>query len=395
MDVSKTDWSPDTVGDCFLKQKEVHLPPPPLREDTRRNIYKRVIRPLFFTLPPETAHNLVVGTGNIVSHISPLLDLVEIMYGFDHVSLQTDIMGFHFNNPVGLAAGYDKNGVLPGFLPSLGFGFEEIGSVTAQNSKGNKKPREFRLAHDEALINRMGLNNNGAFAVHEKLKDSSFPFPVGINIAKTNDTTILHDQAIEDYVFSYTMLQDLASFIVLNISCPNTLDGKTFADPGALTELLSAIQQGESHQKALLLKLSPDLSFSEIDGILQVGEDHGITGYVIGNTTMKRDDLKTDPHTIEEIGKGGLSGPSIRERTTQQITYVHKHLPNRTIIGVGGINSGRAAYEKIKAGASLIEVLTALPFEGPMIIKHIKQDLVQLLKRDGFLSVAEAVGTSK
>ncbi len=283
------------------------------------------------------------------------------------------------------------------FFSSLGFGYVEVGSITAKASKGNPQPRLFRLAEDEALINRMGLNNLGAEEIFKRFEENimDFPvnYPVGINIAKTHDPEIMGEKAIEDILFSYKKCKDMGDYVTINISCPNTKEGKTFEQTSALKELLTELRKVKS-DNPLLLKVSPDLNRSNIEEIIQIGSDYEINGYVISNTSPNRAGLKTLVNRIEEIGKGGLSGQPVRERSTDLISLVYNLTSGKkTIIGVGGVNSAESAYQKIKAGASLVQLYTGLIYEGPGLVKEINEGLVHLLERDGYGNISEAVGS--
>jgi len=357
-------------------------------------MYKSLIRPALFRLDPERAHGQIVRVGQYLSD-SWMGKVVESLYQFDDDSLHSTHFDINFDNPVGMAAGFDKNGVLLGFLPHLGFGYVEIGSVTAQPREGNPKPRIFRLPQDEAIVNRMGLNNDGADAVYERLNGRENAVPIGVNIAKTHDPEILDEKAIDDFCYSFRILYPVGDYVTVNISCPNTEEGKTFEDKVALGELLSAIRETENgfeHKKPVFVKISPDATYPMVDDILEVSEGHGISGYVIGNTSSKRDDISTDVVEIDRIGNGGLSGTPIKKKSTDLIDHTYRHLDAPFIIGVGGISSGKDAYEKIRAGASLVQVYTGLIYEGPGLPKRIKRDLSKLLKRDGFTTLSEAVG---
>jgi len=354
----------------------------------------KAIRPLLFRSDPEKVHRAVLMLGEYLSD-SWLKEMAGLLYRTEDSALNTHVMGLDFPNPVGLAAGFDKNGVLTGLVPELDFGFMEVGSVTAQPKEGNPRPRLFRLPEDNAIINRMGLNNEGANRVYNRLRGKKNSVPIGINIAKTNDPEILGDRAIDDFWFSFSILSPVADYVVMNISCPNTEDGKTFEDKAALGELLSALEDSEYYgRKPTLVKISPDLTYSGFDDIMEVSESHGIDGYVIGNTASKRlYFLNTNEQELERIGKGGLSGPPIRERSTELIGYANRHLDSPTIIGVGGISSAENAYDKIRAGASLVQLYTGLVYEGPGLPKRINRGLKKFLERDGFSSISEAVGT--
>lgn len=348
----------------------------------------KIIQPLLFCCDPEKVHENILYLGTWLQWVKKP---ISFFYRYEHPSLETTIAGISFKNPIGLAAGFDKNGILVDFLPALGFGFLEIGSITALPSEGNPKPRLFRLPKDEALINRMGLNNIGAENVVERLQGKKHDIPIGINIAKTNDPIIMGEKAIDDFCTSYKKLHDIADYMVLNISCPNTHEGKTFEEEESLEHLLyemTRLRRG----KPLFLKLSPDLSYDKIDIILEIGIHYFIDGYVIGNTTTRREHLRTSPENLVTIGRGGLSGKPISKKSTEIIRYIYKQW-QPVIIGVGGIFSGEDAYEKITAGASLVQIYTGLIYEGPGLIKKIKMGLVRKLEHDGFSSLRDAVGS--
>lgn len=350
----------------------------------------RIIRPLLFRADPEYVHSKTLELGKRLSK-SRVKEIINYVYRFEDERLNVNVLGFNFKNPVGLAAGFDKNGDLVDFLPSLGFGFLEIGSVTALAKEGNEKPRLFRLEKDKALINRLGLNNDGVDSVYEKLKGQKFKIPLFINISKTNDYLILHKKAIDDFLYSFKRIYTLADVITLNISCPNTKEGKTFEERSSLEDLISVLNDRENNylNKKLLIKISPDITYSKLEDIFYVAEKYNIDGYVISNTSSNRTDLKTSSKKIERIGKGGLSGYPIRERSTELIRYVKQNNPSKTIIGVGGIFSAEDAYEKLKAGASLIQIYTGLIYEGPGLVKKIKKDLVKILEKNDFCSLKD------
>ena len=346
---------------------------------------------LLFKADPEVLHDLVLKVGSKIGNKKLVKNALKALYDFEDEMLHINLFGREFRNPVGLAAGFDKNGELIELFPYLGFGFAEIGSVTAKPSKGNPKPRIFRLTEDEALINRMGLNNYGAEAVAEKLSGKRFEMPVGINLAKTPE--IMGKHGVEDFLYSFERLYPLGDFTVLNISCPNTKDGKTFEDKEALDELLESLSElRENFNKPLLIKISPDLSYKALDDILEVSKEHKIDGYVICNTTTQRCNLKTDEERVKKIGYGGLSGKPIKDRATELIRYVYSQSDDEIIIGVGGIFSAEDAYEKITAGSSLVELFTGLVYKGPGVVKKINKGLTNILEKEGFSKIEEAVG---
>lgn len=363
----------------------------------------KLIRPLIFTQDSERMHNLMLWLGEKVLARTPFRQIISSIFQFEDSILVQEFLGIRFSNPVGVPGGFDKSARMLDFWPALGLGFIEIGSVTALGGAGNAKPRMWRLSEDLAIVNRMGLNNIGAGAVEKKLEHRLqrlgrvCQIPLGINIAKTNSREILGEQGIADYCYSFRKLYRFGDYILINVSCPNTAEGKTFEECTSLDALLKELKKiidAEKNKKPVLVKLSPDLSFDDLDEILAVTEKYGISGYVIANCAHgMRQGLKTSPRILESIGRGGLSGEPIRQKTTDLIRHAYQQLRRPCIIGLGGIDSAEDAYEKIKAGASLVQVFSGLVYRGPGLIKSINKGLVQLLKRDGFRNIAEAVGS--
>jgi len=359
------------------------------------------LRPLLFKLDAETAHRMVSASARVAQRIAP--SLIASTFGFEHESLRQKVWGIDFPNPVGLAAGFDKNAHLIRFWEKIGFGFSEIGSVTARRSKGNPRPRAFRLPEDRALINRMGLNNDGAERIARRLARAVRPGlrPLGVNLAKTHDPTILGEEAVEDFRRSFSLVAPHASYVVLNVSCPNTKEGKTFEEPDALDQLLRVIFSERNKMGSdvpVLVKLSPPCSErvifdSHVEEIVRLSLDHGVAGFVATNTAPDREGLCTPSEMVSSIGSGGVSGAPLAGRSLRMIRYLFRKTEGQVpIIGVGGIASPEGAYERIRAGASLIEVYTGLIYEGPGLVKRIKEGLVALLERDGYANVSEAVG---
>jgi dihydroorotate dehydrogenase len=320
-------------------------------------------------------------------------------------ALSQNILGSVFPNPVGLAAGFDKNAEQLGAWGSLGFGFCEIGSVTARPSAGNPVPRAFRLPDDRALVNRMGLNNDGAEAVAarlEALPKNSRAIPIGVNIAKTHDPGIVEDEAIEDFVRSVSLLAPHADYITLNISCPNTAEGKTFEEPEALDALLERVMffKETLALPPVLVKVSAPgvgagglMEFGALNELVDIALSRGIAGFVATNTARDRVNLVTDPSHLAAIGRGGLSGRPLAERALATLRRIYVRTGGDVpVIGVGGIDSPEEAYARIRAGASLVQIYTGLVYEGPGLVRRINRRLLRLLERDGFDNVSQAVG---
>ncbi|MGD8427268.1 MAG: quinone-dependent dihydroorotate dehydrogenase [Balneolaceae bacterium] len=356
-------------------------------------IYNSLVKPFLFRFDAEKAHDITHQFAQLASKSSFLKFLAHLIYDYQSPKLNQQIWGLDFRNPLGLAAGFDKNGQIPEIMEAIGFGFVEIGSITGNPSAGNPKPRMFRLLPDRALINRMGLNNDGAKTIIKRLKNKHFSIPLGINIAKTHDPDILGDLAIRDYVHSFNEAKKIADYITVNISCPNTTEGKTFEDAAALDELLSALKiRDDARVIPTAIKVSSDLSKAELIELLDVCENHRVHGYVACNTSSQREGLQTDPDIINQIGKGGLSGRPITEKSLQIIKWIREATNGqKPIIGVGGIDSFDTALKMLLAGADLLQVYTGLIYEGPGLIKTINKELVQQLKELNITSIHQLV----
>ncbi len=358
-------------------------------------------RDWLFKIDPERAHGLAAVAARAGHRFAG--GYLRRMFGFEDASLEQWVWRMRFVNPIGLAAGFDKNARLLGFAEDAGFGFTEVGSVSALPSRGNPRPRAFRLPADEALINRMGLNNSGArrIAARIRRRRDGTHIPLGINIAKTNDPKIMGEAAIDDFVETFRRVGPLADYVTLNISCPNTAEGKTFEEPEAFEPLLRAIMEARldlRSQVAVLVKFSPPPTArvvydSTIEEIIALSLEHGVEGFVATNTASDRQGLKTDSQRLEEIGRGGLSGPPIEDRANQLVRYLYARTEGAVpIIGVGGVRSGESAYRKFLAGATLVQLYTALIYEGPAVVQRIKQELVECLQRDGHRNLRSVVG---
>ena len=355
-------------------------------------IYK-LLRPFLFLSGAEQAHNRILRLGHALG-ASGAGRILGAWYAYSDPRLRTSLWGLQLPNPVGIAAGFDKDGVLRDFLPALGVGFVEIGTVTPLPQIGNPKPRLFRIPQDEAIINRMGFNGAGMDAVAENLSRARIPAIVGINIGK-NKATPLQD-AVRDYEKCFARLADAASFLVVNVSSPNTPHLRELQNKEPLKALLRTLQgmnRALPREKPLLLKIAPDLSDSQLDDIIEIVRETGLAGIIAVNTTTSREHLSVPQDLVYSLGEGGLSGRPLKRRATEVLRYLYKKSGGTIpLIGVGGIFTGRDAYERIRAGASLVELYTSLVYEGPEIVMRIKQDLARCLKRDGFKSVADAVG---
>jgi dihydroorotate dehydrogenase len=332
-------------------------------------------------MDPETAHNLTFSLAERLGKYSSSRALARAIAGKPDPRLSSTVLGHSFPSPIGTAAGFDKNGLLIHILPELGFGFMEVGSATANASEGNARPRMFRLPQDQALINRMGLNNHGAAALAEKLRTSPpSAIPLGINVAKTHDPKILGDAALRDYATSVSLLAPHAAYIALNVSCPNTEEGKTFEEPQALRELLDAVRC----DVPMLVKFSSDIQERELLPLLEICEDHNVAGYIAVNTSTDRSSLITPAHALETIGRGGVSGRPLASDAMRVLSVIRANTPaHRAVISVGGISTTEDVLSRLEAGANLVELYTALVYEGPMLVARMNRELSSWLEREG------------
>jgi dihydroorotate dehydrogenase len=351
-----------------------------LRNQNILLMYKTIVQPLLFNLDAEKAHEFTFHNLKRLFKIPLVPQLFKSLYDFEHPGLEREVFGLKFRNPVGLAAGFDKNAMLIDELATLGFGFIEIGTVTPRPQPGNPKPRMFRLKEDKALINRMGFNNEGVITAVKQLEKRKSDIIIGGNIAKNKDTP--NEKATEDYVFCFENMFDVVDYFVVNISSPNTPGLRELQEKEPLTRLLQTLQeknQAKSKPKPVLLKIAPDdLTPEQLNDIVEIVISVGLSGMVATNTTISRENLKSDTKLILE--KGGLSGQPLKQKSTEVIKYLHQQSKGKfPIIGVGGIASPDDAREKLNAGASLVQLYTGFIYEGPGICKKINQNLVKSL----------------
>jgi len=342
-------------------------------------MYKKIIRPILFLFSPEKIHQFVVLVIKTAFRIPGISFLAEKFFSLKNPLLERTVFGLHFDNPVGLAAGFDKNATFYNEFSHLGFAFIEIGTVTPKEQPGNPKPRSFRLPKDKALINRMGFNNHGADEAIENLKKRKTKIIIGGNLGK--NTTTPNDQAVNDYIFTFNKLYEYVDYFVVNVSCPNISDLHKLQDKDSLMIILNGLinERARKHIfKPILLKISPDLNFSQIDEVLEIVSETKIDGIVATNTTTGRYNLSEDAQKIKLIGNGGLSGQPLRERSTEVIRYISKKTGGKLpIIGVGGIMTVEDAIEKLSAGASLIQIYTGFIYEGPLLAKRINKAILK------------------
>ena len=345
-----------------------------------------IAKPLFFRLSPETAHRLVHRSLGLYQQ-TPLRSLARRRYTVEDERLETEAFGQQFPNPVGVAAGFDKNAEIAPALGSLGFGFVEVGGVTASPQAGNARPRLFRLPEDGALINRMGLNNDGATVIGDRLDELDVSFPVGVNVAKSEHVET--ESAPADYRETYEQVASGGDFFVVNISCPNSQGFAELQNRDSMAAIVEELQ--DAGASPLLVKLSPDLPDPAVDDALSIVEEFDLDGVVATNTSTDRPASLRSPNRIEG---GGLSGKPIEARATEMVGYVAERV-DVPVVGVGGVSTAEDAYRKIRAGASVVQLYTGLVYEGPAIARDINRGLLQLLERDGFDSVEDAVGADR
>jgi dihydroorotate dehydrogenase len=343
-------------------------------------MYKQLVKPLLFNLDAERAHHLVFDNLRRAARLPGAEALLRSLYDYQHPDLTREVFGLKFPNPVGLAAGFDKNAALTDELATLGFGFVEIGTVTPRPQPGNPAPRLFRLPADEALINRMGFNNDGAEAVAQRLaRRRNHRLLIGGNIGKNKDTP--NERAAEDYVACFDALAEAVDYFVVNVSSPNTPNLRQLQEKKPLIDLLQQVQernQGRAVPRPLLLKIAPDLTNSQLDDILEIARETRLSGLVATNTTISRENLRTNVAQVAALGAGGLSGKPLRARATEVIRYLHQRSEGSLpIIGSGGIHSAADAQEKLAAGATLVQLYTGFIYEGPALVSRINRALVR------------------
>lgn len=342
-------------------------------------MYKAFIRPLFFKMDPERVHHFVVKLMKLFHRLPFAGFFLKRMFCIENAALNRTVFGLNFKNPVGLAAGFDKNAEVYKEFANLGFSFIEIGTVTPKPQPGNPKKRLFRLLSDKALINRMGFNNLGVDAAVANLKKRrDFSVIIGGNIGKNTATP--NEEAVNDYISTFNGLYDYADYFVVNVSCPNISNLSKLQNKDSLLEILSAVT-GERKKKAVrkpvLIKISPDLNFGQIDEVLEIIDITGLDGIVATNTTVSRSGLNTPATQLDSIGNGGLSGLPLKARSTEIISYIYRKTGGKLpIIAVGGIFTAADAQEKLAAGASLVQLYTGFIYEGPILAKRICKSLV-------------------
>jgi dihydroorotate dehydrogenase len=364
------------------------------------DLYRSILRPVLFSgvkADPEFLHSQVMRSLSWLN--SPqqtwLRSQLNRLYRYESPQLSQTLWGLNFPNPIGLAAGFDKDGVATNVLPSFGFGHIEVGTVTFYAQSGNPQPRLFRLVEDLAVLNRMGFNNQGAEALQARLQNRMTGIPIGINLGKSKITPL--ESAAEDYLGSFRLLKSLGDYFVVNVSSPNTPGLRSLQATDQLEPILSALQTENQSEKPLLIKIAPDLEAEDISAIVKLAQQYRLDGIIATNTTIRRDGLKTQMIRGKSIQEeaGGISGAPVKARSTEVIRLIWQQTQGSLpIIGVGGVFSAEDAWEKITAGASLIQIYTGWIYEGPTMVKRILQGLEEKLQRSGFDDLTSAIGSA-
>jgi dihydroorotate dehydrogenase len=347
-------------------------------------IYVNIIKRIAFLFDAEFTHRFFVSFGKILESNFLTRALTRIMFDYENNKLEQNILGIKFENPVGLSAGFDKNAEIIDIISDVGFGFTEVGSVTAKYCSGNKGKRLERIKEKESLWVNLGLNNNGADEISERLRDKKFDIPIGISIAKTNCAETVNDSAgISDYIYSLRKFEKekVGDYYVLNISCPNAYGGQPFSRPEAFEGLMKEVKKLKI-KKPIFVKMSPDLTNKNVDSIIKISRKYGVKGFVCSNLTKKK-----------EKKSGGYSGKIVEKDSDKLLRYIYSKTRGEfVLIAVGGIFSAEDAYMKIKNGANLVQLITGMIYRGPNLISDINQGIVGLLEKDGYKKIKEAVG---
>lgn len=354
-------------------------------------VYRYILKPIFFLFEPETTHKSMIIFGELLGRFGITRWLLRISFGYQNEKLSQDVAGLHFDNPIGLAGGFDKNSQVATVMRDIGFGFAEVGSVTARKCAGNPGKHLWRIPRLKSIAVNIGLKNDGVDVIKKRIAELPANLVIGTNIAFTNDDEVTTaPQAIDDYAYSFEQLASLGSYTTLNISCPNRHHDKMFWEPDALDMLLKRVTAIRT-KKPLFIKLSPDMTEEILHGVLDVAMRYPVAGFIISNLVKQRtEDLK---NAADVPPTGGLSGGVVSGRSDEVIENVYKYVgPRYIVIGCGGVFSAQDAYDKIKKGATLVQLVSGLIYEGPQVVSSINVGLAELLKKDGFKNISEAIG---
>lgn len=362
---------------------------------TIRWLYRHLAKPFFFRRDPEAVHDAVCKVGEWFGRIPTARRLTAAFLSFKDPILEQEVLGIRFPNPIGLTAGFDKDAHLTQIIPSVGFGFEEIGSVTGEPCLGNPRPRLWRLPKSKGLVVYYGLKNDGCEAVAARLRPLPLRIPLGTSVARTNDEAHAGvEEGIADYAKAFRAFADIGDYFAVNVSCPNTSGGEPFTNPERLEKLLAVLDTIPT-QKPVFLKLPVDAPFEETRALMDIAARHRVQGFILANLTKKRDRPEIVREEITGLEKGGVSGRPTFAVGNEQLSAAYKAYKDRFVfIASGGVFSAEDAYEKIRRGASLVQLATGMIFEGPQLIGELNRGLAALLKRDGYSSITEAVGAA-
>lgn len=357
-----------------------------------KTVYQKAAKPLLFKRDPEVVHDTITKRSVLVGKIPPIRSVLRLSWAYQHPSLKQTIAGIDFKNPIGLGGGFDKNCELVNFMPNLGFGFMEVGSITQYPCEGNAGQRLWRMPKSKSILVYYGLKNEGVDTLAPRLAGYDAKIPIGANIAKTNNEKCADDaEAIADYVYSFKKLAKIGDYVTVNISCPNTYGGQPFHDKERLSALFTELDKIPT-KKPVFVKISPDISTQERKDIAKLSFTHRIDGFICGNLTKDRN----NPHIKEPVPAdvGGMGGRPVFELSNQLIKDMYTFTKGKKIIiGLGGVFSAEDAYAKIKLGASLVQMVTGLIFEGPQVVGQINRGLVKLLHADGYTHISQAIGS--
>lgn len=353
--------------------------------------YKKIAKPYLFSKDPEWAHDKTLASAKLLSNNSPVKWLMKRTMAYQSQNLNQTIDNMFFKNPIGLAAGWDKDGQAFQLMANLGFGFAEVGSITKQPYRGNDYPRLTRLQKSKSIVVNYGLKNDGVDKILPRIQQTRSDIPIGTNIAMTNSKDCLKDDlAVQDYSYTFNKLKNIGDYFTINISCPNTFGGQPFHEPKRLGLLLSELYKIKT-KKPIYLKISPDISQKNIQAIVDLAYKYNIDGFICGNLTKNR--KLPNIYETDLPQNGGLSGAVVKELSNKQISTIYKLIKNdKTIIGLGGIFNAEDAWQKIGLGANLVQLITGLIYEGPGIIGQINKGLAGNLKKHGFKNIQEARG---
>jgi dihydroorotate dehydrogenase len=352
------------------------------------SIYRGVLKPVLFLFDAEKVHDAFTSVGVFLGKYKTMRAITHALFAYKNPRLEQTVLGIKFANPIGLSAGFDKDAKITDIMPEVGFGFAEVGSITGEPCEGNPKPRLWRLPKLGALVVHYGLKNEGCEKIAARLKEKKFKIPVGTNVAKTNNVACAETEAgIADYAKAFAALAEIGDYFTVNISCPNAYGGEPFTDPARLERLLARLDAVPT-KKPVFLKFSPDLPNDRLDALLDVCTKHRVHGFICTNLTKE----KKEQNEIRL--KGGLSGRMVKQLSDDQIAYIYNKTKGKyIIIGCGGVSSAKDAFHKIQLGATLVELITGMIFEGPQLIGEINRGLVRLMDQHGFKTIGEAIGT--